>query len=124
MREFAQPIEKMVRQFRFSETEVGVTHPNTNAFIRCTDDGDVEIVAGEGLAIILHPQNKSITFVADKVKFVTKEHDGFIWNQRSMNPEATEFTEPAFVERDPSMWHGLFDTVDDFFEIETEEDGD
>ncbi len=122
MAEFERPVEKLVSQLKFSATEPGVTHPYTDSFIRLTDDGDVEIVAGPGLAIIMHPQNKSITFVADTVKFVTKDQDGFVWNRKSMNPEATNFTEPAFIERDQNMRYGLFDTVEDFFEDYAEDD--
>jgi len=114
--EIKRPTLPIVEQGRFSPTEVGINHQFTNSFIRLTDNGDIEIVAGEGLAIILHPQNKSITFVADKVKFLTKDEGGLVWNRRAFNDKATKFTEPAFQVDEPEDGFGIFRGSDDFLE--------
>lgn len=118
MDKIERPTFKVAEHERYSPTEVGITHQFTNAYVRLTDAGDVEIVAGEGLAIIMHPQNRSITFVADKIKFLTKDHGGLVWNKRTFNDRATKFTEPAFYEYDPEEGIGIFRGFDDFLEEE------
>jgi hypothetical protein len=80
----------------FNEREVGITHPDNPAFIKISDNGDVEIFAGEGVGIILHPQNKSITFVADSVKFIVKDK-GVRINDSTINEKARKFTEPVMI---------------------------
>lgn len=114
--EFQRPLLAMSEQSMFSPTEVGITHPYTNAFIRLTDDGDIELVAGPGLAMILHPQNRSLTIVADSVKFVTKEQGGLRWNKFAFNPQADQFQEPALIPWNEETVSTLFSDLDDFFE--------
>lgn len=116
MSNMERPTFSMVEQNRFSLTEVGVTHQFTNAFVRLADSGDVEIVAKEGLAIILHPANNSITFMADKIKFVTRDHGGLVWNKRVFNDKATIFTEPTFYDWEPEDGLGAFRNMDAFLE--------
>lgn len=118
MSEMERPTFSMSEQNRFSLTEVGVTHQFTNAFVRLADNGDVELVAGEGLAIILHAANRSITFMADKVKFVTPE---LTWNKLRFNERATKFTEPAFTDWDPEDGLGIFRNMSTFLEDDDEE---
>lgn len=111
-----RPTFSMVERNRFSPTEVGVTHQFTNAYVRLTDDGDIEIIAGEGLGIVLHPANKSITIMADKIKFVTREHGGLMWNLKNFNERATKFTEPAFYDYNPEDGMGIFRNMSTFLE--------
>lgn len=103
-------------QEKFGLREVGLTHPDLSSFIKLADNGDIHIVAAEGLAIILHPQNKSITFVGDTVKFLTKEEDGLRWNKLSFNSQATKYTEPAFVSYVEDDYQNLYRGLDDFLE--------
>lgn len=94
-RKHSRPIEKMRQQDNFSQREVGLNHPDSSAFVRLLDNGDVEISAGSGLSILMHVNGKSITFVADHVNFLTRDVDGIRWNRLSFNERATVFQEPA-----------------------------
>jgi hypothetical protein len=118
MAELQRPTFDIAEQEKYSATEVGITHQFTNAFVRLTDSGDIELVAGEGLAIILHAANKSITLVGDKVRFITKETGGLVWNGKYFNERATKFTEPAFYTFSPEDGVGMFRGYNDFLEEE------
>lgn len=104
---FDGPQQAYNEQNRFSREEVGLTHPKTPAFIRLCNNGDIEIVAGEGCSIIMNPRAKSITFVADTFNVLTKE-GGFHWNGKAFNEMATGFQEPTFVEPEdgPDLYRG------------------
>ena len=40
------PVEKeLTKRKKFSEREVGFTHPDNNSFLRLNDQGDIEIFA-------------------------------------------------------------------------------
>lgn len=118
MPHFEQPDGEIARRDRFTSTEVGLTHEFTHAFVRLGDSGDIEISAGEGLGIVMHPQNKSITFVADNIKFLTRDEEGLRWNKLAFNSQATKFNEPAFLhlESDDSM--NPYRDLDEFLEDE------
>lgn len=116
MSKVERPALHIAEQEQFSPTEVGISHQFTNAFVRCLDNGDVELVAGEGLAIVLHAQNRSITFIADKVRFITREEGGLRWNQQVFNPKANKFTEPALLDQEPEDGSGIFRGLDDFLD--------
>lgn len=92
---FENPEELNQAQDTFSSREVGLTHPDVPGFLRIKDNGDIEIVAGEGLSIIMNAASRSITFVADSVKFLTKD-EGLRWNKLLFNGQATTFNEPTF----------------------------
>jgi hypothetical protein len=97
-RKFDRPISFVQGQDMYRPNEVGVTHPTMPAFIRLKDNGDVEIVACEGCSIILHPAKRSITFVADSIKFLTKGGmQGMTWNGMAFNENANTFNEPTLV---------------------------
>ena len=85
------------KQDRFGHEEVGITHPSLPSFIRANDDGDIEIVISNKCAIILHKKTESITFVADSIKFLTKDGDSIRWNNSNLNSKAVDFTQPALV---------------------------
>ena len=99
----------------FGAREVGLTHPDHDGFIRITDRGDVEIFSKPGLGIIMHSSNNSISFVADSVRFLTKDQDGLRWNNVAFNPKATTYSEPSLLPYDPedasatSMYEGFED---------------
>lgn len=97
MPRFERPIENIEAQDAFGDNEVGITHPFEGAYIRLNDAGDVEIVAGDGLAIVLHKASNSIVFVADNIKILTKDGDAIRWNNTMLNSRATDFTQPALL---------------------------
>lgn len=104
------------QQEKFGLREVGLTHPDMSSFIKLADNGDIHISAGDGLAIIMHPQNKSITLVGDSVRFLTKEEDGLRWNKLSFNYQATKYTEPAFISYQEDDYQNLYRGLDSFLE--------
>lgn len=93
--QFNSPYLKILTQDNFNRNEVGITHPDTPAHIRLLNTGDVEISAGEGLCIYMSPSTRSITFMADSVKVITKD-DGFRWNKFHFNQEAWQYNQPTF----------------------------
>lgn len=109
MTKFTKPYSDIRNQESFGLRETGITHPDSQSFIRLRDNGDVEISAGPGISIILHPQNKSITFIADSVKFMVKETAGVKVNDLIMNTDATNYAEPAFIPMDPEAIPYIFD---------------
>ena len=90
-------IRQLSIEDRFSLDEVGLTHPNTNAYVKLCNDGSVEIYAGNDTGVFMNPNTKTITFMADKVKFITNNENGICWNDKELNSQATSFTEPALV---------------------------
>lgn len=89
--------EELRKRTTFSRREVGLTHPDTSAFVRLNDRGEVEIFAGEELGIVISPSTRSISIFADVVKIVTKEDYGLRWNNMSFNYSGDEFSEPSLV---------------------------
>ena len=96
-------VRKLSAENRFQLNEVGMNHSKTDSYIRLGDDGVIEIYAGEGTGIFMNPNTKTITFVADKVNFVTNKEDGIRWNDQQFNSQATIFTEPALVPSDSDL---------------------
>src|SRR5690242_4881809 len=95
---FTRSTDVLDLQNNFSDREVGVTHPDISSHIRLRDNGDIEIITGEKLAIVMNRKNASITFVADHVRFLTRDDDtGMRWNKMAFNHKATLFNEPTFV---------------------------
>jgi hypothetical protein len=113
--------EELRKRNSFSRREVGLTHPDTSAFVRLNDRGEVEIFAGEELGIIISPSTKSISIFADVVKIVTKEDYGLRWNNMSFNYSGDEFNEPSLVKTNEKEINSGFnyagyylDVLDDF----------
>lgn len=109
---FTSPSETVHRQGRFSPREVGLTHPDVPSFIRLCDNGDIELIAGEGLGIILSPRSGSITLVADRIKFLTRGENGLRWNKVAFNDRAVAFNEPTFLTVDDLNTPSLYRDVD------------
>ncbi len=103
---------------KFSDREVGLTHPGNDSFIRICDNGDIEIVAGDAVSIILSAKTRSATITADHIKFITRHEDGLRWNDLSFNEHATTFSEPTFVRFDSTDAIGVYRGVDYFVEDE------
>lgn len=109
----------------FSRREVGLTHPDTSAFVRLNDRGDIEIFAGEELGIVISPSSRAISIFADVVKIVTKEDYGLRWNNMSFNYASDMYNEPSLVSTSQKEYnsgfnyaHYYLDSVDDFTELE------
>lgn len=111
--EFQRPTELLLQKNRFTSTEVGLTHQTTPSYIRLCDNGDIEIMADEGIGIVLHAANRSVTIIADTIKFMTKD-DGLKWNDKHFNPNASEWTEPALLKKEVDEMLGVFDGIDDY----------
>ena len=116
MAEIKRPTSIQLGQQRFGDREVGLAHPDTNGFIRLTDTGDIEIMANEGLGIILSANNSSITIIADQVKFVTREKNGLRWNDKAFNYNAYKFTEPCLVPYEADVSRDVFADIDNYLE--------
>lgn len=93
---FNEGIELKKRK-EFSNREVGITHPDHKGFIRIADSGEIEIFAAPGVGLILNPNTRSVAIVADSIKFFCREDDGLRWNDKSFNPAADVYNEPALL---------------------------
>ena len=85
------------RRREFSNREVGITHPDNTGFMRISDSGEIEIFAAPGVGLIINPNTRSISFFADSIKFYSREDDGLRWNEKSFNPAADVYNEPALL---------------------------
>lgn len=111
---FVRPIHLVQGEDEFKDREVGITHPDTPAFVRLKDNGDIEIVAGEGLAMVFHKAKKSITLVADSIKFLTRAQGGLRWNQHFFNERAGSYNEPTLIEADDQEARHIYRGVEYF----------
>lgn len=93
---FDEGIE-LKRRKEFSNREVGITHPDHKGFIRITDSGEIEIFAAPGIGLILNPNTRSISVIADSIKFFCRDDDGLRWNDKSFNPASDVYNEPALL---------------------------
>lgn len=98
----------------YSPTEVGITHPETNGFLRLRDNGAIELFADEGVGIYFDPKTRSIVLVGDQIKFMTKKEKGLRWNQSYFNEKATQYQEPTFVAAEDDDAPHLFSGVETF----------
>lgn len=119
---FKRPTDTLHLQDVYSGREVGITHPDHGSYIRLNNGGDVEIVVGDGLAIIMHGKTKSITFVADTIKFLTNDGDSIRWNNNSFNSRATDFTQPALLPLRVDEMKSLYDGAD-YYHSEGDDEG-
>lgn len=119
---FRRPTQFVQEQDRFGANEVGLNHPNNQSFLRIRNNGDIEIVAGERCSIIMSPSTSTIAFVADNIKFLTKENGGLRWNNLLFNQAADSFNEPSFVPAADHETFGLYKGVEQFIYDEQNED--
>lgn len=91
------PVSREIKDRKeFSETEVGITHPDLNSFIRLNDKGDIEIFAAPGIGIVISASSKSVSIFADSIRLNSKE-DGLRWNSYNFNYSASSYVEPTLV---------------------------
>lgn len=112
--EFQRPIGIIQRQSKFSDREVGLNHPDVPAFFKITDNGDIHIMVNQATGIIISAATSSITLVANVVKLLTNEDEGFKWNQKAFNPHATTYNQPALVPLKKFVGSGIYDNVADY----------
>ncbi len=91
---FDSPTNEVNRTNNFSQTEVGITHPQKPGFIRICDNGNIEIFAGEEVGITLDAQSGNMILHANAIKFQARE---IRWNKAAFNSNATSFHEPTFI---------------------------
>lgn len=115
MGRFKRPTQNYQNQNSYGPREIGLIHPDLSTFVRLNDAGDIEIVVDDGLAIVLHRKSKSITFVADSIKILTKEGDSIRWNNSNLNSRATDFTQPALLPLTVSEAPALYDGSEEYF---------
>lgn len=115
---FERPVDNIEAQDAFGDNEVGITHPFEPTFVRLNDAGDIEIVADDGLAIVLHKASRSIILVADNIKILTKDGDAIRWNNSMLNSRATDFTQPALLPLQVKEISSIYDGTDVFLEDE------
>lgn len=115
---FNSPSPNITEQDTYQSKEVGLVHPNVSSYIKLNDKGDIEITVDDGLAIVLHKKSRSITFVCDTLKILTKDGDSIRWNNSNLNSRATDFTQPALIPlvvRDtPTHFNGSEDYLSDW----------
>lgn len=99
---------------QFLDDEVGLNHPESPAFVRLRDTGEVEIFADEGLGIVLDPKTRTITLVGDQVKVLTRNEKGFRWNHQYFNEKSSNFNEPTFVPVDDEALVHMFSGLDNY----------
>lgn len=99
------------RDDKFDLNDVGLTHPRNDAFIRIDEMGRIYIMSQANLGIVIDPSRETIAFVGDKVKVITKEDEGFCWNNFSFNPQANNYAEPTFL-HSKNVTNYIYDDVD------------
>lgn len=78
--------------YLIKEDEVALKHPVNGATIKVTDDGCIDLFAGEEIGIRLDPNTNSALIFADNIHFFGStvnfrtKPDGFLWNGYSFNP--------------------------------------
>jgi hypothetical protein len=113
---FGRSHDILSHQDTFGVREVGVTHPDVSSHVRLKDNGDIEILSGEGVGLLINRKNRSITLFADHVRFLTKDDDtGMRWNKLAFNPRATTFNEPAFLSVAHDDMYNLYKDTDGYF---------
>lgn len=115
MEKFQRPTHVIRDQDAFTEREIGITHPDLPTHVRLTDNGDIEIIAGDGLGIILSRATRTIILVGDTVKFLTKEEAGLSWNKNCFNARATVFNQPALIEQQAENYSDLYRGIEHYF---------
>lgn len=113
MADFSRPTEMIQKQNKYGLREVGLTHPDNDSFIKVSDNGDIHIMAADGLGIIISVAQHCIFLVGDNVKFLTKEDEGVRFNDLALNYKATTYSEPALI-YPKKQTAGIYDGMSDF----------
>jgi len=95
---------ELARRKQFSQREIGLNHPDTNSFLRLSDEGDIEIFAAPGVGIIISASSSTISFFAEKIRFFCGE-DGLRWNEFNFNYSSSDYSQPTLVKVNPKSIH-------------------
>ena len=114
---FDRPWDTLELQDTFGDREVGISHPDANSFVRIRGNGDVELVSGGSVSMVLSGRLGTVTIVADKVKFITSHEQGLRWNDLYFNEKAHHYNDPTFIDVD-DMHDGfnVYEGVDYYLE--------
>jgi hypothetical protein len=100
---------------KFELKDVGITHPDNDAFIKIDEGGRIYIMSQPNLGIVIDPSRQSVAFVGDRIKMITKDDEGLKWNNLSFNPQAFNFAEPTFLySKDTTNF--IYDDIDRFLD--------
>lgn len=115
MQQFERPSKMVNEQNKFGPREVGITHPDNQAYFKIADNGDMYLMCRDGLGAIFSVAQNTLFFVADNVKFLTKEDEGLRWNNLAFNSKAVTYSEPAFIypkKQNSGIYEGVLDFLD------------
>ena len=108
---FKRPTGIIERQSKFSDREVGLNHPDVKSFIKIADNGDIQIMVDEATGIIISPATGTITLVANTLKLLTNADEGFKWNEKAFNYDATTFNQPTLRPLRKFVGSGIYDNI-------------
>lgn len=111
---FNRPSKYIGQQDTYSDTEVGLTNPTTPAFMKLLDNGDIEIIAQDGVGIILSAESQTITFIGHAIQFLTTDMNGLVWNRTAFNSQATTYSEAALIQLADNDLSKMFNGVENY----------
>lgn len=88
---------------RFGANEIGLTHPTNGAYIRITEDGNIELFSSYGTGLKIGKDN-SIQIFADKVQQIVKEN--------KVQTSANNITNQKYYESYPEDKGFSLDTIE------------
>lgn len=118
MARFERPYQNLMNQDKFAPREPGLTHPDTDAYIRLRNNGDLELVISDGLGMVFNKRKRSVTIIADEIKFLTNPGDSIRWNDKRLNSQAFLFTQPALVPTEEQELYSPYNGTEEFFETD------
>ena len=80
------------QDYKIKEKEIALKHPWTEAIVKLTDDGMIDIFADDQLGIRVDPNTKSVNMFGDTVNIIANNLNvrtrpyGFNWNGKVFNP--------------------------------------
>jgi hypothetical protein len=111
---FNRPSELLYKESTFGIREPGITHPDNDAFFKIADNGDMYAMGNGSTGIIVSPSQDTVFIIANKVKVVTKEDEGFRWNNLAFNPKGVTYSEPAFIYPKDHSGGSIYDGISYF----------
>ena len=88
-----------LQDYKIKPSEIALKHPDTDAIVKLTDDGFIDIFAGPQLGVRVDPNTNSINLFGDTVNVISNQFNirtkpyGFNWNGRVFNPSLYDGTE-------------------------------
>lgn len=116
MARFERPHNNLMAQDQFGLREPGITHPDTDGYIRLRDNGDIELIVSDGLGMVFNKRKRTVTIIADEIKFLTNAGDSIQWNDKKLNSQAVLYTQPALVPLEAQEKFSPYTGTEEFFE--------